>query len=114
MPAPRLLPPKDCDTMPSDSGDPGLWNAQAIADKVRSIVAAKTNCPVVADSTFDTLGLDSLAMAEVIFEIESAFGIHADERLLDLRSIGDVIAFVVQEVSREQAARSRAGRTTSA
>jgi acyl carrier protein len=100
--------------MSSDFGDPKLWNAEAIADKVRNIVAAKTNCPVVADSTFDSLGLDSLAMAEVIFEIESAFGIHADERLLDLRSIGDVIAFVVQEVSREQAARGRAGRTTSA
>ena len=97
--------------MSSDFGDAKLWSAEAIADKVRNIVAAKTNCPVVSDSTFDSLGLDSLAMAEVIFEIESAFGIHADERLLDLRSIGDVIAFVVQEVTREQAARARAART---
>ena len=99
--------------MSSDSSDPKLWNAEAIADKVRDIVAAKTNCPVVPDSTFDSLGLDSLAMAEVIFEIESAFRIHADERLLDLRSIGDVIAFVVHEVNQGQAARSRIGRITS-
>ena len=98
--------------MPNDFEDARLGTAETIAEKVRAIVAAKTNFPVTADSTFDSLGLDSLAMAEVIFEIESAFRIHADERLLDLRSIGDVAAFVVQEVSREQAARTRAGRTT--
>ena len=94
--------------MSSDLSDPKPWSAEAIAAKVRDIVAAKTNCPVVADSTFDSLGLDSLAMAEVIFEIESAFRINADERLLDLRSIGEVISFVVQEVNTAQAARARA------
>lgn len=100
--------------MSNDFPDARRWTAETIAEKVRDIVASKSSFPVVEDSTFDSLGLDSLAMAEVIFEIESAFHIHADERLLDLRSIGDVIAFVVQEVNREQIARGRADRTTSA
>lgn len=99
--------------MSSDFEDRRPWSADAIGDKVRSIVAAKTNFPVSADSTFDSLGLDSLAMAEVIFEIESAFRIHADERLLDLRSIGDIIAFVSSELNREQGMPSLAGRTPS-
>lgn len=100
--------------MSSDSDDLKKWNAEAIAEKVRSIVAAKTSGPVTADSTFDSLGLDSLAMAEVVFEIESAFCIRADQRLLDLRSIGEATAYVAQEVNKQQTTRDRAGRTTSA
>jgi acyl carrier protein len=82
---------------------------------VRSIVASKTTGPVSTDSTFDSLGLDSLAMAEVVFEIESAFRIHADaERLLDMRSIGEVSTYVVQEVKKKQATHGRLDRPTSA
>jgi acyl carrier protein len=60
---------------------------------------------VLPDSSFDSLGLDSLAMAEVIFEIETAFRIQADDRLLDLRSISEVSSFVVQELKKEQTTR---------
>jgi acyl carrier protein len=95
--------------MSSDFQD-ARWTSQAIADKVREIVAAKTNCPVTTDSTFDSLGLDSLAMAEVVFEIESAFHIHADERLLDMRSLSEVTTYVSQEMRKEQSPRGRADR----
>jgi acyl carrier protein len=100
--------------MSSDFEDVKRWTAESVANKVREIVAAKACAPVSAESTFDSLGLDSLAMAEMVFEIESAFRIHADERLLDMRSIGEVIAYVVQEVKREQTPRSRTDRPTSA
>jgi acyl carrier protein len=91
--------------MSSESEAARDWNAESIAGKVRAIVAAKTVGPVLPDSTFDSLGLDSLAMAEVIFEIETAFRIHADERLLDLRSIAEVSDYVAQQVKKEQATR---------
>jgi len=100
--------------MSSDFEDAERWTAESIANKVREIVAAKTTGPVAVESTFDSLGLDSLAMAEMVFEIESAFRIHADERLLDMRSIGEVIAYVVQEVKRDQTPRSRADTPASA
>jgi len=100
--------------MSSDFEDVNPWTTESIANKVREIVAAKTAVPVTAESTFDSLGLDSLATAEMVFEIESAFRIHADERLLDMRSIGEVIAYVVQEVKKEQMPRIRADRPASA
>jgi acyl carrier protein len=100
--------------MSSHFEDAKPWTAESIANKIREIVATKTPTPVAPESTFDSLGLDSLAMAEVVFEIESAFRIHADERLLDMRSIGEVIAYVAQEVKREHAPRSRADRPASA
>ena len=101
--------------MSSDCDDPRPWNAEAVADKVCSVVAAKTVGPVSVDSTFDSLGLDSLAMAEVVFEIESAFHITADaERLLDLRSIGEVSAYVLQELKKVQTPQSRIERPISA
>lgn len=100
--------------MSSDFQDVRLWSTEAIVAKVRDIVATKTNCPVTTESTFDSLGLDSLAMAEMVFEIESAFHIHADERLLDMRCIGEVIDYVGQEVQKELTPRSRADRPASA
>lgn len=100
--------------MSSDFEDVRPWTAESITNKVREIVAAKAAAPVSAESTFDSLGLDSLAMAEMVFEIESAFRIHADERLLDMRSIGEVIAYVIQEVKCEHTPRPKADRPASA
>jgi acyl carrier protein len=100
--------------MSSDFGDVRHWTTESIATKVREIVATKTPALVAAESTFDSLGLDSLAMAEVVFEIESTFRIHADERLLDMRSLGEVVAYVVQELKKEQTPRGRVERPTSA
>jgi acyl carrier protein len=86
------------DMRSSDNEVGQSWNATMVAEKVRAIVASKAGAPVTADSTFDSLGLDSLAMAEVIFEIETAFKIRADERLLNLNKISQVIDFVIQEM----------------
>lgn len=85
--------------MSSESETDKVWTADAVGDKVKAILAAKTKSPVLPDSTFDSLGLDSLAMAEVLFDIETAFGIRADERLLDVQSVREIIALVTKEVT---------------
>lgn len=76
-----------------------------ITEQVIAIVRTKTPHPVTADSTLDSVGLDSLAMAEIIFEIEAQFKIRADERLLDLRSFREVIKYVVQATSKRSSAK---------
>jgi len=88
--------------MSSDSDNARTWDAAAIAERVRTIVAAKTSGPVSPDATFDELGLDSLAMAEVVFEIETAFKIHTDDRLLDLHSVGQVADYIAQKLKQDR------------
>ncbi len=69
--------------------------SEQAAEKVICIMRTKTTFPVSLDSSFDSLGLDSLAMAEVVFEIENAFGIQTDDRILNVRSIRQVIDLIV-------------------
>lgn len=73
---------------------PDQFTASA-TERVLAIVRTKTTSPVSLDSTFDALGLDSLAMAEVIFEIENALGIRTDDRILDVRTMRQVVELVV-------------------
>lgn len=86
--------------MSSHADDAATRNSDQVAEKVLTIVRAKTPGPVTPEATFDSLGLDSLAMAEVVFEIESAFQIRTDERLLNLRSIQEVTDYVADEVKK--------------
>ena len=86
--------------MSTGKQEPTQLSEATITEQVIAIVRTKTPHPVTADSTLDSVGLDSLAMAEIIFEIESQFKIRADERLLDLRSFREVINYVVQALKK--------------
>jgi acyl carrier protein len=91
--------------MSSNADDAAGWNSDTIAEKVLAIVRAKTPGPVSQESTFDSLGLDSLAMAEVVFEIENTFQIRTDERLLNLRTIREVVDYVADKVKKGRPAK---------
>ena len=84
--------------MPSDANHPIAWTTDTVADKILAIVASKTTGRVTPEATFVSLGLDSLAMAEMVFEIETAFKIRTNDRLLDVRTIGEVIDYVLREI----------------
>lgn len=88
--------------MPSDGNQSSVWTTHTVADKVLAIVASKTTGRVTPEATFVTLGLDSLAMAEMVFEIETAFKIRTNDRLLDVRTIGEVIDYVVREIEKSK------------
>lgn len=46
---------------------------------------------LLADTTFDELGYDSLALIAAVDEIEDRFGVQIPERgLLDLRTVGEL------------------------
>jgi acyl carrier protein len=55
---------------------------------------------VTAESTVTgDLGLDSLTIMELFAEIEERFGVAiADDRLLELRTVGDVLRLLQAEV----------------
>jgi acyl carrier protein len=45
------------------------------------------------------LGLDSLTVMELIAEVEERFGIAiADERLMEMRTVGDVLRLIASEI----------------
>jgi len=46
------------------------------------------------------LGLDSLKLVEIIFDLESRFHVSADENLLlELRTVADLIALITHAIS---------------
>jgi acyl carrier protein len=66
----------------------------SVATQVLAMVQAKSHVPVQMDSSLNEIGIDSLAMAEVLFEIETRFQIRADESVLDLQNVGEVVQYV--------------------
>lgn len=92
--------------MPSDdpSDDPSArtWTATQIAEELLALLRTRSSAPVALDSTFDGLGLDSLAMAEFVFEIEATFGINTDDRLLDVRTVQQVVDYVLHALERRR------------
>jgi acyl carrier protein len=48
-------------------------------------------------TTFEDLGLDSLDVAQLLFEAEDAFGITFDmEKATDITCIGDIAAYITK------------------
>ena len=79
-----------------------------ITVKVKEIVASITGVPMesIKDSaTFvDDLGLDSLAILEIVVDVEKAFKIRAnDDELQKVRSIGDSVALILRHTCEEVA-----------
>lgn len=56
---------------------------------------------VQADATLETLGLDSLAVFDLIFDIESRFDIKVENDQVKITTVGDVIG-LIEQLRREQ------------
>lgn len=74
--------------------------SMSLEDQVLQIVRSKVEVPVTLESKLDAIGLDSLAMAEVVFELETQFKIRTDDRILDLRTVREVAQFVAEQLKR--------------
>jgi acyl carrier protein len=71
-----------------------------ITERVLRIIRTRTPHEVTLDSTFDSVGLDSLAMAEIVFEIEHEFQIRTDDQLLDLQNMRQVVEYIAHRLQR--------------
>jgi acyl carrier protein len=79
-----------------------------ITFKVKEIVANITGVPLesIENSArfVDDLGLDSLAILEIVVDVEKAFKIRAsDEELQSVRSIEDSVALILRHTCEEVA-----------
>ncbi|MDG2384452.1 MAG: phosphopantetheine-binding protein [Pirellulaceae bacterium] len=67
--------------------------------RVLQIIANKTGSRPSLSDPIDQLGIDSLAMAEMIYDLESTFGIRTDDQLLELCTIQDLCDYLEERVS---------------
>lgn len=73
-------------------------------EKIRAIVAEHLDCDVEEvkkDSTFDSLGIDSLDAVELVMELEENLNIQMDlDR--DLDTINDLVKFVEEKMNENE------------
>ncbi len=67
---------------------------ESIEVQILEIIDAKTDRPPTPTDTLDDLGIDSLTMAELIYEIETNFDIKSDDDLLELSTIRELCQYV--------------------
>lgn len=71
------------------------YDAQDTFTKVAAIVAAIIKIDqstITVDSTFDSLGADSLDMLEIIMKLEETFGIEiSDEQAEQIKTVGQAV-----------------------
>jgi acyl carrier protein len=68
-----------------------------VEDKVRKIIIEFLDAPEDFDnnSTFESIGTDSLAMMELIMEVEDNFGMEiTDDEVQELKTPNDLINFL--------------------
>lgn len=52
------------------------------------------------DSELDALELDSLAMFEIVYELEESFAVELDElALAEMKTVGDLVAHIERELA---------------
>ena len=71
----------------------------SVEERILEIVRSKTDRPPTSMDTLDDLGIDSLAMAELIYEIETHFGIKSDDDLLELTTIRELCQYVNERMA---------------
>lgn len=74
--------------------------SQDIETRVFDLLAAKSGTRPVATDQLAYLNLDSLALAEFSAEIEQSFDVRLDEHLLDVTTVGEMVAYVCDRCER--------------
>lgn len=63
---------------------------------------------VTLDAPLDSLGIDSLGLVDVMWNVEDAFGIQVPLRMPELRTVAELVAYVDRLVA-EQGTRTAQG-----
>lgn len=84
------------------------------ADRIRALIAKDFNIPperLTDDARLEELGVDSIGMAEVIFNLEDALELKLPEPVEQLDTFGDVVRYV-EGVMVQQAPKSATSEPT--
>ncbi|GIW94999.1 MAG: hypothetical protein KatS3mg110_3040 [Pirellulaceae bacterium] len=74
---------------------------EEVRQQVIGLLKKKLGKPVDPSDSFADLQLDSLAMAELAYEIEQALGIRTDEEVLDCTTVEEFIQYAVRLKARQ-------------
>jgi acyl carrier protein len=74
---------------------------EAVTQEIIDLVLAEVGAvDLTADSTLQSVGLDSLKVMSLIFKIEARYDLFLDEEDADdLRTVGDLAALVVRRIA---------------
>ncbi len=67
-----------------------------VRQQVLGLLKKKAGKPVALSDSLADLQLDSLAMAELAYEIEQTLGIRTDEEVLDCNTVEEFINYAVR------------------
>lgn len=62
--------------------------------QIVELIARRTGTKPALTDRIDRLGIDSLAMAEMIYDLESTFQIRTDDELLDLATLEELCLYI--------------------
>ncbi|MCH3966657.1 MAG: acyl carrier protein [Bacilli bacterium] len=76
-----------------------------VFNKIKSLLAAQINAKkfnpdsITLDTKLDSLGLDSLDLAEVVLDVEEAFSLPevSQEEMVNLKTVKDVVNLVQEK-----------------
>ena len=78
---------------------------ETVERKVFDLVAERATVSaseISLDSTFDELGIDSLAALSIALDVEAEFGLEiSNEEVFSLRTVGDVVAGIRQRIGND-------------
>ena len=73
------------------------------AQRLMAMAARRSGAENVAaglDTPLDQLGIDSLGLAELMFDIDDEFGIEIkDEQMLQVKLVSDLVALIERQLS---------------
>ncbi len=75
------------------------------ADKIRAMIAKDFKIDperLSDDARLEDLGVDSIGMAEVIFNVEDLFGLKLPDMPTQLETFGDVVRYIEGEIATQQ------------
>ncbi len=69
-----------------------------VAEKLADLIQQKMGRRPKTDDTLDSLGVDSLAMAELTLDIETQFAIRVDEDVIDVISVAELVDYIERRI----------------
>lgn len=75
-------------------------NLVSLVERIAAEVGLDSTAPIQLDSVITELGIDSLAMAQIVLELEAALGVTIpDDALLDVVTVEDLVRIVEAQLA---------------
>lgn len=75
----------------------------SVSERLMQMAARRSGLDTQAidpQAPFSELGIDSLSLAELLFDIDDAFGVDVDNnKLANLRCVNDLVALIEREIA---------------